>query len=209
MSEIVIGFDFECAGGIPRENGFTQLGASAHELDTGIKIGGFNEYANMTKLEWEERCVKEFWEKNPERYAETLQETTRAPLTCEQVVAKFIEWAREIAKGRKCIFLSDNMIYDGGLLKYYSGVDVMYLLGEWTVYFETSSYYYGLYSMHKRARITQDSDHLSSKNIALDAVNAIKSPALTWPESKVNHDHHPENDAENMVMKWIFIQNNL
>ena len=85
----------------------------------------------------------------------------------------------------------------------------MYLLGEWTVYFETASYYYGLHSMYKRARITEDSDHLNSKQIALDAVNATKSEPLTWPESKVNHDHHPENDAENMVMKWIFIQNNL
>ena len=209
MSEIVIGFDFECAGGIPIKHGFTQLGASAHELDTGKKIGGFNEYASMVGLEWEERCVKEFWEKNPERYAETLEKTMNATLTCAQVVEKFIEWVREMAKDRKCIIVSDNMIYDGGLLKYYSGIDVMYLLGEWTVYFETASYYYGLHSMHKRARITEDSDHLNSKQIALDAVNATKSEPLTWPESKVNHDHHPENDAENMVMKWIFIQNNL
>ena len=77
MEEIVIGFDFECAGGIPAKHGFTQLGASAHELKTGKKIAGFNEYANMKDLEWEERCVKEFWEKNPDRYAETLKKNSK------------------------------------------------------------------------------------------------------------------------------------
>lgn len=207
MEEIVIGFDFECAGGIPAKHGFTQLGASAHELKTGKKIAGFNEYANMKDLEWEERCVKEFWEKNPDRYAETLKKTQNAKLSCREVVAKFIEWARDVSSGRKCVIISDNMIYDGGILKYYSGVDVMYLLGRRTVYFETASVYYGMYAIHRQGQLNQDSDDLSSKKIALEAID--RSRNLKWPESKVKHDHHPENDAEDMVNKWIYIQNNL
>ncbi len=206
MEEIVIGFDFECAGGVPSKHGFTQLGASAHELQSGKKIAGFNEYANMTGLEWEERCVKEFWEKNPERYAETLEKTNSAVLTCGEVVAMFVVWARAVSHGRKCVVISDNMIYDGGLLKHYSGVDVMYLLGRRTVYFETASVYYGMYAQHKNARLDQDADDLSSKEIALGAINATRQEKLAYPKSGVNHDHHPENDAENMVTKWIFIQ---
>ena len=209
MEEIVIGFDFECAGGIPEKHGFTQLGASAHELKTAKKISGFNMYASMKGLEWEEQCVKEFWEKNPERYQETLKKTSESKFSQYQVVLFFIGWVRDIARDRKCVLISDNMIYDGGLLKYYSKIDIMYLLGRRTVYFETSSVYYGMYALNKRAVLDQDSDHLSSKKIALEAINDMNGRFAKYPETKVTHDHHPENDAENMVNKWIFIQNNL
>lgn len=202
--EIVIGFDFECAGGVPSENGFTQLGASVHERSNSNKIGGFNEYANMKDYFWETRCVTEFWEKNPERYADTLTRTSSSTMTCKQVIDKFIVWIREVSKDRKAVVLSDNMIYDGGLLKYYSGVDIMYLLGRRTVYFETSSVYYGMYALSKRMILNQDSDDLSSKKIALEAIGKDKYPA-----SSCSHDHHPENDAQAMVEKWIFIMNNL
>lgn len=209
--EIVIGFDFECAGGIPEKHGFTQLGASAHELDTGVCIGQFNQYANMKGLEWEERCVREFWSRpdNQERYKETLEQVENAQFTCKEVVNQFIAWAREISKGRKCVMISDNMIYDGGLIKYYSGVDIMYLLGERTVYFETASVYYGMYMMHKLERLDKDSDDLSSKSIALAAASYATKKELEWPKTEVNHDHHPVHDAENMVLKWIFIQNSI
>ena len=211
LEEIVIGFDFECAGGIPNDNGFTQLGASAHELKTGKKIAGFNEYASMKGYVWEERCVKEFWEKNPERYAETLKKTADSKHTCAEVVAMFIEWAREVSKGRKCVIISDNMIYDGSLVKYYSGVDVIYLLGNgYTCFFETASVYFGMYANHKRQKLDFDSkDGLSSKQLALDAINANREVKLEYPTNGVKHDHRPENDAENMVNKWCFIMNNL
>lgn len=209
--EIVIGFDFECAGGIPAKHGFTQLGASAHELKTGTKIAGFNMYANMNGLEWEERCVNEFWSQpnNQKRYKETLENVQQASLTCKEVVDAFVTWAREISKDRKCVVISDNMIYDGGLLKYYSNVDVMYLLGRRTVYFETASVYYGMYMMHEGHQLNEDVDNLSSKQLALDATSFAINKTLTWPKSDVTHDHHPEHDAENMVLKWIFIQNSI
>ena len=101
------------------------------------------------------------------------------------------------------------MIYDGGLLKYYSGVDVIYLLGQYTVYYDTASVYKGMGAIHKRVKLDQDSSNVGSKQDALEAVNANKQDKLTWPKSDVNHDHHPENDAENMVNKWIFIQQNM
>lgn len=203
--EVVLAFDFECAGGVAQKNGFTQLGASVHELSTGKKLAGFNEYANMMGYEWEDRCVKEFWEKHPERYKDTLEKVESAPLTCEEVVEKFVRWARETCANRKCVILSDNMIYDGGLLKHFAKVDVLYLLGRRSVYFETSSVYYGMHMMHKRARIDESSDDLSSKEIALDAVRAFNKDA-NWPEHGPSHDHNPENDAENMARKWIYIQ---
>lgn len=210
MADIVIGFDFECAGGVPAINGFTQMGASAHLLSTGEKIAGFNEYASMEGLEWEERCVKEFWKKNPERYADTLEKTKKSTLTCSQVVDAFIEWARGVSKFRKCVFVSDNMIYDGGLLRYYAKTDIMYLLGRYTVFLETSSVYYGMHASAKRAKLCQDSDELSSKKVALDVVRTLKNDeTLEYPKIEVSHDHNPENDAEVMVRKWIFIQNNL
>lgn len=210
MAEIVIGFDFECAGGVPALNGFTQMGASAHLLSTGEKIAGFNEYAKMEGLEWEERCVKEFWEKNPERYAETLEKTKNAKMTCSEVVEAFIDWAKGVSKFRQCVFVSDNMIFDGGLLKYYAKRDVMYILGRYTVFYETSSVYNGMHSLRKRARLDQASGDLSSKKVALEAVRElVGDEKLEYPETEAKHDHNPENDAEAMVRKWVFIQNSL
>ncbi len=42
MEELVVSIDFEAPGGIPAENGFTQLGASIHRARGGEKIAGFN-----------------------------------------------------------------------------------------------------------------------------------------------------------------------
>lgn len=209
VEEIVIGFDFEAAGGNPSKNGFTQLGASAHEFVSGKKLGGFNKYANMEGFEWEPRCVEQFWKKNPERYEETLAGIAAAEHSCAEVVQQFVEWAREISKDRKCVFVSDNMIFDGGILSHFMGDEVMYLLGGTTktVYFETSSVYYGMFSAVKRRRIDHASDDWSSSGIALDALSSIKNKAVEWPLFDVVHDHQPEHDAEHMVQKWIYVQN--
>lgn len=204
MAEIVIAFDFECAGGVPSKHGFTQLGASAHVLATGEKLGGFNEYASMQGYVWEERCVEEFWKKQPERYAETLAATAAATNSCHAVVRLFVEWARGISKGRKCSMLSDKMIYDGGVLKYFADVDVIYLLGAWTVYYDIGSLYYGMGAKHADKRVRCATDDSSAKQAALEAVGKEAFPA-----SEVAHDHHPEHDAEAMARKWVFIQQSL
>ena len=127
----------------------------------------------------------------------------------KDVVNMFVQWIRTIATGRKCVVISDNMIYDGGLLKYYSDVDVIYLLGGYTVYFETSSVYYGMSCLNKRTKLCYDTRDESSKKLALEAVNANKTTKVEFPSDGVKHDHHPENDAENMANKWCFIMNNI
>jgi hypothetical protein len=201
MEEIVIGFDFECAGGVPQKHGFTQLGASAHVLSTGEKISGFNQYASMDGFEWEDRCLREFWLKNPVRYKETLLGTTSAQETCWEVVALFNSWVRQVSAGRKCTMISDNMIYDGGLLKFFSTEDIMYLHGDMTVFFDTGSVYYGMQALHTGTGLSWATDQGSSKQGALKAVGAPGFPIFD-----VKHDHHPQNDAETMVRRWIYIQ---
>lgn len=210
-TEIVVGFDFECAGGIPSKHGFTQLGASAHLFKTEEKIAEFNQYSNMKGYEWEERCVEEFWKKNPERYEETLDSTDIAMHSCHEVVANFVDWIRDLAKDRTCVVVSDNMIYDGGALKYFADVDVIYLLGKgrYTPCYETSSVYYGIYSAIMNKPLCYETRNMSSKTAVLQALSMKLGKPVEWPKMDVKHDHHPANDAETMVRQWMFVQKSL
>jgi len=210
--ELVLCVDFEAAGGNFKKNGFTQLGASIHVLKTGDKIAGFNEYSNMKGKDWDKKCVDEFWINHPKRYKETLEKIEESPYTCEEVVVHFIEWMKKHIGDKKHIVISDNLVFDIGLLGCYFDGDIMYLLGgsKRTIYFETSSVYYGMHSAHKRVRLCQDSDMLSSKEIALDVVKDLNEDhTLQYPKRGVNHDHNPENDATSMGEKWCFIQNSI
>lgn len=204
MNPIYFGIDFECAGGVPALHAFTQFGAVAYDSVTEKKIDGFNMYANMNGYTWEERCLKEFWEKNQTRYKETIIKTGAAKETPYEVVDLFIKWLRKTCNGRKCVIFSDNMIYDGGLLKYFSNVDIMYLAGEYTTYCETSSVYEGMYAMRTDKPVTYESLQDSSKKHGLEAVDESK-----FPDNDVTHDHNPENDASVMMENWFFIQNGL
>jgi hypothetical protein len=59
IEELVIGFDFNCAGSIPIINGFLQLGASARDLKTGDLVDSFHEYSNMEGYECDPKVMKQ------------------------------------------------------------------------------------------------------------------------------------------------------
>jgi hypothetical protein len=204
----VIALDFEAAGGIPRLHGFTQLGGVIVRVKDGVVLSRFNEYACMIGYEWEERCVKEFWEKHPERFEETKKRTnevtTRSPY---QVVALFFDWVRENTKEFKddVHFISDNVAFDVAILRYFSNEDILYVLGKYTDHVDVSNFYMGMSMKPVTIKLMDE----SSKGLALESINKNKRVKLEKPKFEVSKDHNPVNDAEAMALYWCFIQKNL
>jgi len=115
--EYVIGIDFEAAGGNPRINAFTQVGAVILNMKTGEIVDTFNAYSSMEGFEWDKRCVTEFWEKNPELYEKTKTETSQA-LSPYSVIQKLLTWIKNQNIDLKATyFISDNVAFDIALLK--------------------------------------------------------------------------------------------
>jgi hypothetical protein len=174
MCEIVIGFCFEHIGCAQSENEFTQLGASAHELESGKKIAGFNMYATMKDLNW----IR----------------------SGKGVIDFFVKWARKVSKDRHCVIISNNMIFDGRLLKFYSNVDVIYILGRNTLYYEFGYVYMGV-NMHKKKKCLDQEYTDISHNKSL----SHKTEKGIFPKTDV---YNTEKDAEYMVTQWIYVMNN-
>ncbi len=198
----VIAFDFEAAGGVAPKNAFTQLGAVLMRLEDSTVLSQFNEYSSMIGYEWEERCVKEFWEKFPERYKETkekVNQTTNGPY---QVVDLFLSWVRDATKDMKDVYLiTDNSAFDAGLLRAFSDTnDIMYIFGEYRCIIDVNCVYRGMSMLPVTTALLDQ----TSKTLALNATKLDK-PKFTG----VSHDHHPVNDAHTMALFWSFIQRHL
>ena len=208
--EIVIGFDFECPGGIATKNGFTQLGASVHLLATGEKIASFNEYTNMEGFEWDQACIKRFWNNNIDQFEQTKKNIAASKLTCEQVIERFVTWVKMHAFGKNVVMISDSQLFDGGLLRHFmKNVEAMYLTGSYTTFVDVSSYYYGMAAARLGLPFTKNTDNESSLVLALKAVNSMRPPGkpeIFFPKREIVHDHNAEHDAEIMVINWITIQ---
>jgi hypothetical protein len=208
----VVAFDFEAAGGIPSRHAFTQLGAVIVNVDTDEVVSEFNMYANMKGYEWEERCVKEFWEKQPERYAETKKAVESAPLGPHEVVAEFIKWVKTHCADFKDVFLlTDNAPFDAGILRCFSAdQDISYIFGKYRSIVESSRFFAGL----GRKRVSVDTLWSSSTEIGMEGVNADRKKLKETPippikEFTVQHDHHPVNDAKCIAWTWNHFQRNL
>jgi hypothetical protein len=212
----IVALDFESAGGVTNIHGFTQLGAVLMCVEDGEQhpcIATFNMHTNMEGFIWEERCVREFWEEHPEQYQRTLQAVKDSCYTPYQVIEHFFEWLdAEIAKlpeDAEFNFISDNVAYDIGILRYFSKRDIMYAFrGVYRKVFDVTSFYNGM---------TRLPAHLlphSSKAGALNTLNtkrvaAGKEPLDGIPTFPVTHDHDAIHDAETIARNWIFFQREL
>lgn len=206
----VVAIDFECAGGVPSQHAYTQLGAVLLRLSDSHVVARFNEYTNMkredgTDYEWEKRCVDEFWSNHPERFEETKRKIAESAHTPAQVINElFLPWLDEVTKDVSDVyFITDNAAFDAGILKYYSKRNTMYLLR--TPYAREFVDVSSAYAGSTRRRVTAALlDNESSKRMALDAVGEAE-----FPDFAVAKDHDAVNDAENMALRWAFIQSKL
>jgi hypothetical protein len=208
----VIAFDFEAAGGVTPKNGFTQLGAALICVDDQQVIATFNEYANMSLHDWEDRCVREFWSKNPKRFEETKIAVRNAQNDPFDVVAMFLDWVQANTHDKKdVVLITDNAAFDAGILRCFSkDRDIMYVFGEYRSIIDVSCVYRGM------SRQVVDTALLDESSIGLGikAVNAVRAGNNedtfdAFPKFPVEHDHHPVNDAKVMGLKWAFLMNNL
>lgn len=207
----VVAIDFECAGGVPSKHAFTQLGAVLVLLSDPPKVvARFNEYTNMkredgTDFEWEERCVEEFWSNNPKRFEETKRKIAESKSTPSQVINDlFIPWLDDVTKRIFDVYVvTDNAAFDAGILKFFSERDTMYLLR--TPYAREFVDVSSAYAGSTRRRVTAKMlDTESSKKMALEAIGEDRFPAFG-----VSQDHDAVNDAENIALRWAFVQSKL
>ncbi len=169
----VVAIDFECAGGVPSMNGFTQFGAVLMRISDSKVLARFDSYANMEGYEWESRCVREFWEQYPERYADTLKHTKDAPLSPHDVIAAFHAWLLKETVGIDDVYIiTDNGAFDSGCLKAFSKVDTLYLFnGKYRDHVDVNCVYLGMYAATFGKVITTALTDASAKQLALDVLN--------------------------------------
>ena len=203
----VVAIDFECAGGIPSKNGFTQLGAVIMEVSDECKVvSSFNSYSSMILYQWDERCVKEFWEKHPVRFAETKLEVYN-PATPQPhvVVNNFMKWVKQETKDFKdsVYLISDNVAFDVGTLKYFSSEhEILYMFGPYQEVVDVSSAYIGM----SLFPVDKNLMNRSSKEVALEAINERLVQKLNAPNFPKSELHHPVDDAKEIASHWCWFQ---
>lgn len=191
----ILGLDVEASGQGLKTNFMTQLGGALVDPNTMEKIAGFNEYLPQPEgTTWEERCVVEFWEKNPERYEETKKGVANAK-PIEEVMQRFKDWAKEVSKIKKTFIVFDTPGFDQAWIDYYLGdMSCLYLTGSYEQPIDISSYMSGA---GKGAF-----DGSSKKDFS-------KAIGKEFPKWNVSHDHHPENDATVIALNACFVMKEL
>lgn len=202
----VIAYDFEAAGGVPSVNGFTRLGAALLNLETGEVVSTFDEYASMRKYDWNSACCVRFWDKHRELYKETLKKTAESKSSPYEVVEHFLTWVEEVSKPflSDIYLISDNLGFDGGLLKAFCKRDVLYIFGEYREMVDVSSAYIGMAHCLVDTKAVND----SAKALALNGLNKhwkLSCPEamdIKYPSVGVIGDHNPVNDSIAMALYW-------
>ena len=197
----VIAFDFETAGGCIQKNGFVRLGAVAFDVKNGTVLTEFDGWTSMEGYEWEERCLNEFWKKkeNESMYEEALKMTEKSVYTPYQVVDNFVHWVKIIAATvghDDIILISDNVAFDGALLRAFASIDIMYIFGSYRDMVDVSNVYYGI----SRKMVGTKLLDTSSFGGALQSLGISEQPTFD-----VVHDHNPVNYATLIAKKWAYV----
>ncbi len=134
---LIVAIDFECAGACPKLHFATQFAAVCFDTakydgerdPAEFVVSTFSSYvAKPEGRVWEERCVREFWQKHPMVYAKTLLEIETAP-SLEKVGTDFVEWVKTLPK--PFVLATDCAAFDFVWLSYLlpPGVTVFMLSG--------------------------------------------------------------------------------
>jgi hypothetical protein len=209
----VVAFDFESFGPIPNKHGFTQLGAIVMRLSDRTILATFNEYATNGDgmYQPDERCMREFWAKNPKRLEETVDQIVKSNLSPHDVIDRFLNWVEENTRDLQDVyFLTDNAAYDVALLKHFAKQDILYLFGgTYREVVDVSGFYLGLSGYPVNSEVL----NLNGKKLALQGLNFRRClsglPPVEFPQFQVQHTHEPSDDATLMACYWSFFQNEL
>ena len=144
MNNCVIAFDFEAFGGTAKYNGFTELGAVLVRVHNSEVLATFHSYASMLGYAMEERCMREFWSKYPERLAATIENSVNASPP-EEVCKNFVQWVKDATTANRVtnstLLITDNATFDLAHLAHFMGSDPLYIFGEYRSVIDVTGVY--------------------------------------------------------------------
>lgn len=203
----IFAIDLERTGQYGKYNFTTQAGICC--LDTDIldvtnvetlnNIPSFSTYLPQPEgAEWEDRCVTQFWEKNPELYAKTKNNVANAS---DDGIVRLLEWIdlHKDPNPANNLLITDNAAFDfvffSELIAPYRR-SLLYLFGEYeTQPLDVGCYYLGLL---KRNIITGGT---WNKNSVFEGCpNFVQLLNLT--------PHDAGHDAINIGLKFLYVQKN-
>lgn len=227
-STLLIAFDVECTGGNLAKHALVEIGAVAGFFVPGedkrkrvpIEIERTFEttMAIPEGREWEEKCVREFWE-NPSRPEyEALKAKKAAIDRCEispeSGMKQFVSWVRwtvdTLVKGdaSRMRFVSDNAAYDAAWIGVYLGQYAnhepltTFFDGRFQAVVDTSSYHQGLSRIdHAREREIKREKGKYSEDRECRAILGI--PDDVKPTAV--HDHRAVHDAQEILEQHVII----
>jgi len=125
---VVIAFDVESRGSSLRRNGINACGICIVSAEDGIVISKKRWHiAPMEGQVYEERCLKEFWEK----YPELKEEFERDPVSPEQFAREFRDILNLYEITNEIFLLSDNPAFDAKCIDYYLDAAGMFSMQCW------------------------------------------------------------------------------
>lgn len=202
----IFAIDLEAAGQCPKENFVTQIGAccidsSKYDPEEPLScvVSKFSTYLRQPEGRvWEERCVKEFWEKHPEQWEITKRGVLDAPA---DAVGNFLKWVKENQDpdAAKNVLVCDNGAFDFAFLQSVlpPGRALLYLFGD----YENSpidSHSYSLGAAERNVASHADGCNRADKG-------ALKRLKTEFPKFGVEHDHDAGNDAVVVGLKFTHI----
>lgn len=186
----IVGLDVEASGMGLRTNFVLQIGLAEVDVETGRVLRKFQSFiAQPENTEWEERCVREFWSKHPERFEFVKNAIVNAP-SRDEVATSVLSWLKDCDKDAR--FVVDTPGFDLAWLDSILGhTSHLYAFGNYRDVLDLSSWYLGLGSV---AHPDESSKNALCKRLGLEKL----------PDLGTKHTHDAGDDAENMAVVAAF-----
>lgn len=204
VPKFLLGLDVEASGMGLRTNFLIQIGLALVDVEKGTVVDSFSSYvAQPPGTTWEERCVKDFWEKNPEQYERAKIGLASAP-SSDEVAKELMKWVESVvADPDNTRLVVDTAGFDAARLDMLLGsrshaylfTDPTTKRPKYTDALEISSWYFGVANVC-------DPDASSWK----ESLRALGEEAET--DFGVAHDHDAANDAAVIALRaaWAMRQ---
>jgi len=191
--------DVEASGMGVRENSLIQIGFCLVRVSDGTIVSRFSSYVQQPpNTKWEERCVREFWEKHPDQFERAKQGVSKAP-PADEVARNLLEWVRtNVTDITTTRLITDTAGFDLAWLDWLLGDRSHLYLFEHdgvpvkTDVLDVGSWYLGLGG--------EMDPEASSKKAVLRALGKD-----AFPDFGVVHDHDAANDAALIALRaaWV------
>lgn len=201
-SELVVGFRFRCGGVVVRDSGFAELEAKMYNTETGELLSGFCECSNMSGFRWDEG----------EHDKDLMRRVSMSCMSCEEVVEKFVSWVRDEKtknSNKKSYVICENMARDMGILAMFSPVELGMFLGEPTLFFETNTYYFGMYSGSMNIEASYRTVNRKSPKIAAREALEMSCDDVKEREDALHRGREVCGMVDAMVLRWLVFQQTL